>query len=340
MVVGGAAPIPRRSPTATSMRRPSSPTSRRQLHRPERGLRPRALGVPVRRRGGSDRARQRHALRPRRRRLDARHPPRPPGRARSSGRHGVDQHVPRHGLQLAVRRLQGRAASAARTAARRSTSISRRRASGANCPTRSRTPSSCGCEHRGAGRRGREAGLQTTIQDGGRPGHLSRGIPPAGAQDFYSLAIANLLVGNELTPPPLSPRRPGAAGLEMLVKGVTLRFAEEAVIALAGADMGATLDGEPVRALDRDRASRPGGSSSVGKVRPGRARLPGHRRRHRRAAVARAAPPTCAARRAASKGRALRKGDRLRIAPAPEDAPRLAGRAVPPDLPPAPDERP
>ena len=32
----------------------------------------------------------------------------------------------------------------------------------------------------------------------------------------------------------------------MLVKGVTLRFREETVIALAGADMGATLDGAPV----------------------------------------------------------------------------------------------
>jgi len=91
-----------------------------------------------------------------------------------------------------------------------------------------------------------DGGLQTTIQDGGRPGYLSRGIPPAGAQDFYSLAIANLLVGNALTPPPLSRGDPGAAGLEMLVKGVTLRFPEETVIALAGADMAATVDGAPV----------------------------------------------------------------------------------------------
>ena len=89
-------------------------------------------------------------------------------------------------------------------------------------------------------------GCRRPIQDGGRPGYLSRGIPPAGAQDFYSLAIANLLVGNELTPPPLSRAAPGAAGLEMLVKGVTLRFPEETVIALAGADMAATVDGAPV----------------------------------------------------------------------------------------------
>ena len=54
-----------------------------------------------------------------------------------------------------------------------------------------------------------DGGMQTTIQDGGRPGYLSRGIPPAGAQDFYSLALANILVGNELTPPPLVPNSSG-----------------------------------------------------------------------------------------------------------------------------------
>ena len=52
-------------------------------------------------------------------------------------------------------------------------------------------------------------GIQTTVQDGGRPGYLARGIPPAGAQDYYALALGNLLVGNELTPPPLSAAPPG-----------------------------------------------------------------------------------------------------------------------------------
>ena len=108
-----------------------------------------------------------------------------------------------------------------------------------------------------------DGGLQTTIQDGGRPGYLSRGIPPAGAQDFYSLAIANLLVGNALTPPPLSRLPPGAAGLEMLVKGVTLRFPEETVIALAGADMGATLDGAPVEPLQAGRRARRRGARNA-----------------------------------------------------------------------------
>ena len=87
---------------------PDDPRERRtrQLHRPERGVRPGAVGDPLRGRGGGDRHRQRHALRPRRRRLDPRHPPRPPRRPSDPDRHRVDQHVPRHGLQLALRRLQ------------------------------------------------------------------------------------------------------------------------------------------------------------------------------------------------------------------------------------------
>src|SRR5262245_43271496 len=96
-----------------------------------------------------------------------------------------------------------------------------------------------------------DGGLQTTVQDGGRPGHLARGIPPAGAQDYYALSLANLLVGNELTPPPLTPGPPGAAGLEMLIKGPALRFADEAAIALTGADMNARLDGQPVPMFER-----------------------------------------------------------------------------------------
>jgi biotin-dependent carboxylase-like uncharacterized protein len=96
-----------------------------------------------------------------------------------------------------------------------------------------------------------DGGFQTTVQDGGRPGHLSRGIPPAGAQDYYALSLASLLVGNDLTPPPLSREPPGHAGLEMLIKGPVLRFAAPAMIALAGADMGATLDDRAVPMFER-----------------------------------------------------------------------------------------
>jgi biotin-dependent carboxylase-like uncharacterized protein len=181
-----------------------------------------------------------------------------------------------------------------------------------------------------------DGGLQTTIQDGGRPGHLSRGIPPAGAQDFYSLALANLLVGNELTPPPLSRAAPGAAGLEMLVKGVTLRFPEETVVALAGADMGATLDGTPAERF-RPIVVPAGGVLKCGTVRSGA--------RGYLAVAGGIDVPVVVGSRATYvrgaqgglDGRALRRGDVLRTLPAAAPNARLAQRNLA-GLPTGPDE--
>lgn len=79
-------------------------------------------------------------------------------------------------------------------------------------------------------------GLLTTVQDRGRPGHRASGMPVAGAVDRLSLAAANLIAGND----------PWAAALEMTLVGGTFRFEGEVVAALAGADMGATIDGCPV----------------------------------------------------------------------------------------------
>jgi urea carboxylase len=55
--------------------------------------------------------------------------------------------------------------------------------------------------------------------------------------DDLSFRLGNRVVGNP----------PGAAGLECEVHGPTLRFNRSAIVCLAGADMGATLDGSPVR---------------------------------------------------------------------------------------------
>jgi len=80
-------------------------------------------------------------------------------------------------------------------------------------------------------------GTQTTVQDvPGRLGYWNVGVPPSGPMDGLALRLANRLVGNEV----------GAAGLEIAVSGPTLRFGCEAVIALVGAPMAATLDGAPV----------------------------------------------------------------------------------------------
>jgi len=79
-------------------------------------------------------------------------------------------------------------------------------------------------------------GLSTTVQDLGRPGRYSIGMPPSGAMDQFSLRVANLLVGND----------EGAAALEATYVGPTLEFHDDRVVALTGGDAVARLNGEPV----------------------------------------------------------------------------------------------
>ncbi|MEW5965784.1 MAG: urea carboxylase [Pseudomonadota bacterium] len=82
-----------------------------------------------------------------------------------------------------------------------------------------------------------EPGVQSSIQDWpGRTGYWDVGVPPSGPMDALALRLANRLAGNA----------EGAAALELTVAGPTLRFNCDAVIALAGADMGAELDGKPL----------------------------------------------------------------------------------------------
>ncbi|MGB1025610.1 MAG: biotin-dependent carboxyltransferase family protein, partial [Rhodospirillaceae bacterium] len=58
-----------------------------------------------------------------------------------------------------------------------------------------------------------EPGLQTTIQDFGRPGLLRHGVPRSGAVDRVRLQLGNALVGNS----------PGEAALEVRMIGPTLQ---------------------------------------------------------------------------------------------------------------------
>ena len=88
-------------------------------------------------------------------------------------------------------------------------------------------------------------GMLTTIQDQGRIGYQQFGVPVSGTVDPRSAAVANILVGNEES----------EAVLECTVMGPQLRFDEPVVIAIAGADLGPTLDGVP---MDNYRAVRVG----------------------------------------------------------------------------------
>lgn len=81
-----------------------------------------------------------------------------------------------------------------------------------------------------------QPGLLTTIQDSGRPGWRRYGVPASGPMDRAACAAANALVGNT----------PGAAALELTFPGPRLRVLDAAEVALAGADLGARLNGAPV----------------------------------------------------------------------------------------------
>lgn len=77
-------------------------------------------------------------------------------------------------------------------------------------------------------------GPLSTVQDAGRFGYMSTGFGSGGAMDDYSMRVANILVGND----------PGDGVIEMTMLGMTVEFTCAAVIALTGADMKATINGE------------------------------------------------------------------------------------------------
>jgi urea carboxylase len=80
-----------------------------------------------------------------------------------------------------------------------------------------------------------QGGTQTTIQDyPARSGYWDVGVPPSGPFDNYSFQLANGLLGNS----------PDAAGMEITMQGPSLKFSCACRIAVTGADIEATLDGE------------------------------------------------------------------------------------------------
>jgi biotin-dependent carboxylase-like uncharacterized protein len=89
-----------------------------------------------------------------------------------------------------------------------------------------------------------DGGLLTTVQDAGRPDWTHLGVPESGAADPWSLAVANLLIGNA----------PDDAVLEMTIGGPTLRTLRPVAIGLAGADLGGRVAGG--RRLEPDRSHR------------------------------------------------------------------------------------
>ena len=72
-------------------------------------------------------------------------------------------------------------------------------------------------------------------QDLGRPGYYHLGIPLSGGMDRFALQAANLLVGND----------PAAAVLEAVFMGPQIAFAADRMVAVTGAELPPSVDGQP-----------------------------------------------------------------------------------------------
>jgi antagonist of KipI len=83
------------------------------------------------------------------------------------------------------------------------------------------------------------AGMLTTVQDSGRSGHAALGVGRAGAMDPIALRIANALVGNDI----LVGNVDNAAALEITLRGPRLRFDNDTLIAITGANIPAHCGG-------------------------------------------------------------------------------------------------
>ena len=164
-----------------------------------------------------------------------------------------------------------------------------------------------------------DGGLLTTVQDLGRLGYQQYGVPVSGAMDGWALRAANRLAGND----------ENTAALEITLVGPVLRFDGAGMIALAGADLGARLDGRPLAVWQSSVVQR-GSTLAFGGARDGcRAYL----------AVAGGIDVPVVlgsrstllnARLGGFEGRALAAGDDVPVGPSP-DRSAAAGRRLQPD---------
>jgi antagonist of KipI len=102
------------------------------------------------------------------------------------------------------------------------------------------------------------AGFLTSVQDLGRTGFRQFGVSTSGALDSFALRVANLLVGND----------EGAAGLEITLGGLQLRFEGERVVAWCGGEFDVRIGS---RALPAGHVAhlKPGDELKFGRARFG-----------------------------------------------------------------------
>lgn len=81
-----------------------------------------------------------------------------------------------------------------------------------------------------------KSGFYSTLQDMGRFGYRDKGVPVSGVMDRHAVQKVNVLLENDIN----------ATVLEITMTGPTLEFENDTFIALAGADMSATLNNVPI----------------------------------------------------------------------------------------------
>jgi len=148
-------------------------------------------------------------------------------------------------------------------------------------------------------------GLLSTVQDLGREGFGPLGVSASGAADAISLRVGNRLVGNA----------EGAAALEMTLLGGTFVFPQSAIVALTGSDFGATLDGSPLT-LWTSAEVKPGQTLRAGATRSGARSFLCVQGGIVEKLFLGSASTHLLSGLGGHQGRALRKGDVLRIGPA------------------------
>ncbi len=80
------------------------------------------------------------------------------------------------------------------------------------------------------------AGLHTSIQDMGRKGYRSYGVPISGCMDKYSAILANKLLNNEERLPVM----------EITQVGPKILFEDDTLVVVTGADISPKINGEPI----------------------------------------------------------------------------------------------
>jgi antagonist of KipI len=160
-----------------------------------------------------------------------------------------------------------------------------------------------------------QPGRLTSVQDLGRDGYQRHGVVVGGAMDPFALRVANVLVGNP----------EATAVCEMTLAGPTLRFEQDALVAVCGADLTPQIAGQTIGSY-RPVAVRRGSVLQFGEPRRGcRAYLAvaggfdvplvmGSRSTYLRARLG------------GFHGRALQVGDVLSLGPLPESARRRVDR--------------